>query len=259
MVKLLLFLLLQSPLSQMDDLLGRYFSALLFESDSAKCAEVDWIIESCKDSTLRSDVAAKIFRHYRESPLMGEEAVALHVWDRWYADATIVFEDEAESYEAALFATFNRQSMIGLPAPVLELRRPDGSPCRLPDEGRFSVVFFYETGCPKCKAMGILLPYVMEDYPGSTIYAVYTGSSEEQWAEFREGFKVMNPEVKVEHLWDPEVESGYQMAYGVTTTPRLYAISPAGSIVGRRLEIDNLKELLRISQPSPQRCSSGWS
>ena len=40
------------------------------------------------------------------------------------------------------------------------------------------------------------------------------------------------------------MESDYQRLYGVLTTPRIYVIEPQGSVIGRRLEVDSLVELL---------------
>lgn len=238
-----------------DSLLERYYAALMYEDDSVKFAEMDWIIGSIADSALRSDVAAKVFRHYRESPLMGEEVVALHVWDRWYKDSTVVFADTAESFEAWLFETFERRSMLFAQAPVMKLRTPAGRLRQVPAKGRLSVLFFYDTGCSKCKAMSILLPHVMEDWhlPSAadgqitaSVFAVYTGLDKKKWAEFRKSFSIANPEVEVVHLWDPKVRSDYQMNYGVYVTPRLFAVSDTGMIIGRRLEVESLRQILKL-------------
>ena len=75
-------------------------------------------------------------------------------------------------------------------------------------------------------------------------YAVYCGSDRKSWRQFRREFKLRNPNITVHHLWDPEMESDYQMRYAVLGTPRVYLVEPGGSILGRRLEPESIKELL---------------
>ena len=81
------------------------------------------------------------------------------------------------------------------------------------------------------------------DFPMEFV-AVYVGDDKRGWRAFRRNFKVRNPKVKVRHLWDPEVDSGYQKAYAVLATPRMFVIWKDGEIIGRRLEVVNLKEII---------------
>ena len=53
--------------------------------------------------------------------------------------------------------------------------------------------------------------------------------------------------MKVTHLWDPEIDSDYQKQYGVIITPRIFIVEPQGSIIGRRLELDSMVELLKYA------------
>ena len=57
-----------------------------------------------------------------------------------------------------------------------------------------------------------------------------------------------NPNVKLLHCWDPEVESDYLRLYAVISTPKMYMIAPEGSIIGRRLEIESLQSLLPVAK-----------
>ena len=139
-------------------LVDEYILALEPESLEAKAAECDFLVETCTDSLLRQAVAVKLYGHYSDSELMGEEAVAIHLYDRWFADGTVVFPDEDARFRARLFAEFNRSSLLGLPAPVLEMRDPEDAPVIVPaPSGRRAVLYFYDNDCAKCKLEAILL------------------------------------------------------------------------------------------------------
>lgn len=235
----------EPALAPLDSLLNDYYTALLPAETDEKCAEMDWIIESCKDSAVRNHVALEVYRHYADSRLMGEESVAIHVYDRWFSDGRLKFEDEAESFAASVFAEFNRQSQLFMDAPRMVLKRPSGMPVRVPRKGRLSVLYFYDTSCPNCKLTNILLPHVLEEAGITlTLYMCYCGTDKAAWKEFRRGFECIGDKVKTVHLWDRNIRSGYQKKYGVTATPRLFVIDPSLTITGRRLDVASLQSVL---------------
>ena len=59
--------------------LEEYFAALAGESAAVQNAECDFLIESSQDSLVRQYIALKIYDHYLQSKIMGDEAVAVHV------------------------------------------------------------------------------------------------------------------------------------------------------------------------------------
>jgi hypothetical protein len=61
-------------LAQLDARLGQYFSLLEQEPASVKNEECDALISAAGDSSLRQTIALKIYDHYRNSKLMGDEA-----------------------------------------------------------------------------------------------------------------------------------------------------------------------------------------
>ena len=67
------------------DLLSEYVVTLEPESPEKKSQEVDYIIETCTDSTLRQAVAQMLYDHYITSNVMGDEEVAIHMYDRWFS------------------------------------------------------------------------------------------------------------------------------------------------------------------------------
>lgn len=231
----------------LDSLLTQFYYTLEREDPEVKSVEFDGLIETCKDSLTRQHVTLQIFDHYRFSRLMGDETVAVHIFDNWLASGRVKTRSEFEMMDAELFANFNRQSLIGMDAPRIELLKPCGGKRAIPSEGRISVLFFYDTSCAKCRLETQVLPTIVKevDFPFD-FYAIYVGTERRDWNAFRRNFRLNNKNIRLIHLWDPEIDSGYQKAYGVTGTPRLFVVEPDGVIIGRRLEMTNLMEMFPL-------------
>ena len=229
----------------LDSLLTQFYGALATEENAVKCTEMDNLISTCRDSLSRQHVALQIYDHYRHSRLMGEEEVAIHVYDTWFKTGHVKPRSEFEDMDMQLFCNFNRSTLIGMKAPQVTLYKPCGGTQTIPEGGKVATLFFYDTTCAKCRMEVQVLPQVMAevDFP-MDFYAVYAGADKASWRRFRKSFRFKNRNVHVTHLWDPEMESDYQRLYGVVATPKMYVALDDGEIVGRRLEVVNLQEII---------------
>ena len=228
----------QEPYPALGAKLEQYFTALAGETAAVQNEECDFLIASCEDSLVRQYVALKIYDHYLQSRIMGDDAVAVHVADRWFLSGEIPMHSDTDLLHARLFADFNRSSLIGMPAPTLELRTPGDLTLTVPGEG-YSVLYFYDSGCSTCKAeTPRLKSFVQENAWPVQVYAIYTGSDAAAWESARASFR------GVIHLWDPDIRSDWQRLYGVLQTPRMFLVSPDGTILGRGLDTPALRILL---------------
>ena len=228
----------------LDSLLTQFYGALLYEQTEAKNAEFDALIDSCRDSLTRQHVALAVFDHYRYSRVMGEEAVAVHIYDEWIAPGKVQTRSEFELFEAERFALENRKTLLGMPAPQITLRTPCGGKRTLPPADRAAVLFFYSPGCSKCRLETYALPAVLADveFP-LDFYAIDVDTDRRDWRAFRKALKTSNRNVKMIHLWDPKSESTLLLDYGVFSTPKVFVVWE-GKILGRRLEMDSLQEII---------------
>lgn len=235
-------------LESLDKRLDEYFQTMEAESADFKSSECDILISSASSAELKQHIAQRAYWHYQYSKLMGDEAVAVHIADRWFLSGEIGISGE-DLFSVRFFADTNRRSLIGCKAPSMELRTLDGSPYSLtfdhPADGR-SILCFYDTQCSKCKLETLVLKSLMEDrdYP-VTLYAVYTGDDEQEWRSWVSSrFTYNAPSVRVVNLWDPYGESDFPNLYGVIQTPKMFLMESDGTIVGRGLDTDALEQLL---------------
>lgn len=220
--------------------LKEYFTALAGESVTVQNAECDFLIESATDSLVRQYVTLKIYDHYLNSRIMGDEAVAVHIVDKWLSTGRVKMHSEEDLRNARLFAEFNRASLIGKNAPGISLKDPDGMAVKIPASGYYNVIYFYDTGCPTCRFETARLKAYLRENDSLNIktWAIYTGADADAWVSYREEFD------GVTHLWDPAIESDWQRLYGVLKTPSMFLVNPDGVIIGRGLDTPALKVLL---------------
>ena len=188
---------------------------------------------------------------------MGSETVAIHILDEWFFSGKVKMYNDIDLLNAKIFADFNRQSLIGLKAPQLTLLTRNNESRDLFSEapGAYKILYFYDAGCAKCKYETPRLVSLLAEgeYPVELI-AVYVGDSTQAWDEYvAKYYSVLQAgDVQITHLWDPEVDSDFQRKYGVLQTPRMFLISPDGTIIGRGLDTSALAQLLEQELAVPE-------
>lgn len=218
-------------------------------------AELDFMISSVMDDSLRSNVATAAYRHFRESKLMTSDNLAVYLYDKWFepCDALLPTIDEFE--EASLHAYVNRNSLIGSKACSLTMEDIAGEEKSLPQNGRYDVIFFFSATCPKCLyTAGQLCDYFARKGVYAklkrkrlkiNVYTVYTGDDLQEWESYVHkhfGF-VKRCGLKVYHLKAGEAD--IVSDYGVIQTPRLFLVDRENVIIGRNLDVPALSKLLK--------------
>ncbi len=275
----------RGDLDSLGRLLNEYVRALDEYGASYKSAECDEIIAYCRNDSTRHFTARHLFQHYMDSPLMGDEAVAIHLYDKWFAEgkdageslgkgARASFASDEEAFSAKIFVEANRQSLLGMPAPALRLYDGDdnevtlfgGASKALPgdrttsalsassllaSDGRLRVLYFYATDCSVCKLYSKQLEVLLSRCSRPVdLVAVYTGRDRESWETYvRERLSWRGANVRIINLWDAEGKGEFVTRYGILSTPRLFLIDADGTIIGRRLDPEALRMLFeRIEQ-----------
>ena len=237
---------LEARYAPLDSLLTQFYGAMERQEIPVKNAEFDSLIDSCSDSLVRQHVTLAVFDHYRFSRVMGEEAVALHIYDTWIASGKVQPRSEFERFEADRFALENRRTQIGMTAPPLTLRTPCGARRTIPESGRPAVLFFYSPGCAKCRLETRALPAVLAGAAFKmNFYAIDVDADRREFRRFRKALGPAGRNVRMIHLWDPDSDSTMLLDYGVFSTPKIFLVWEDGEILGRRLELDSLQQMIQ--------------
>ena len=116
-----------SKFSALGQKLSEYYDAIERESLSVQETECDFLIETATEPDIRQFIAQNIYDHYMASKMMGAENVAVHVFDKWFADGNLPMSSPEAFSDAKVHADFNRQSLVGQRAPALQMEAQDGS------------------------------------------------------------------------------------------------------------------------------------
>lgn len=229
----------QSPL---ESKLEEYLDAIEHLEYEQAYPELDFLISSVQQDSLRNVVAQKAYCFYRDSKVMGSENLAIYIYDNWFANFKAVFDDIALLDEAEFHAFLNRRSLIGKKAEKLELQDLKGRSVSLPGKG-MSVVFFYSTTCPKCLYISRRLKDILKGRKIS-LYAVHTGEDDAQWQAY------VKRNLSFSKFSKPKIynlkggDSDFVTAYAVIQTPRMFLVDGDGVIIGRNLDAAALEILL---------------
>jgi len=207
------------------------------------------IMESKEDST---EIAGLFFNYFSDCPVMGTEAVAVHIADNFFLNGRLKWPDDNTYPELFAFAEFNRSSLLGMSAPALTMNDIDSSVVDIRTvRSPLKVLYFYDDACATCARETPLLVSLLDNYDGEgqiSFFAIYTQSERSAWENYvKEHFSsIDNPKVRVYNLWDPEYESNFQMKYGVLTTPAMFLLDSENTIIGRKLDSEALSQLIHI-------------
>jgi|GEM_PF-648972 len=232
--------------AELSSKLEEYVASIEREPIALQNAEVEYIIDACTTPEAKSFTASKLFEMYSDPKIMGLEAVAVHIYDKYYKTGAVAFGDSSEKFLTEMFVSMNRKTLLGAAAPEKSLLAPDGAEVTFPLRGRTNLLFFYSTDCSKCKMESVRIKSLLESgrYPIDFV-AIYLKDDMEAWKQFREErLDISSPALQVHHLWDPSGESDIASDYGLIKTPRIFLTDKDGIIIGRNLEAESLKELL---------------
>ena len=230
-----------------------YLQTLLDEPVDTILVRVDRLIEAVgqQEPEQQSRTAGLAFDFFTSSPVMGHEAVAVHIADNWFLNGRLKLENEELYPILYTYAEFNRSSLVGADAPPLVMEDIHGFPTDVrAADAAAKILFFYDTECSTCRKEAPLLAALLKDYSGEPLilFAVYTQDDRSAWERYvAETFDgIDNPAVTVVHLWDPEAATGYHKKYAVLSTPMLFLLDSQNIIRGRGLDCEALSQMLRL-------------
>lgn len=228
-----------------DGILREYLATIENCDIPTKIEECDFILDSC-DSASLAPTALKVFNHFRDSKLMGDENVAVHVAEKWIlpfcvegADSLLPAEqtDSVSISDIRNYVDFNRESLLGMKAPLLPEAGLDSFNSETP-----TVLWFFDTECAKCRLESVKIKDFFSRHDDCAFVSFYIGDDRAKWKEFiTEHFSGIEGAV---HLMDEGEHSGFRRKYSVSATPRMFLIDTDGVIAGRMLDTQSLENLL---------------
>lgn len=223
--------------------LNEYFLKVLPPVPDTLIFHADRILGGKIHPLVKEYVARYLFTLFFTSDIMGMESVAVHLADRWFLTDALLQQEKDLLEEMATFVRFNKQCLLGMKAPELDLPDVWGQVRPLDQiKARFTVIVFFEDNCPVCSDELLKLIRYHEEHRdnGVQFYAVYTQDNREVMSRYASFF----PKEWIT-VWDPDFSSGFHEKYNVRSTPRIYLLDKEKKIIGRDLGTETLERLIR--------------
>jgi len=219
--------------------LNTFFTTIVIQSPDSINKEIDKIIQKCKvNYKIYQFVSVYLFNHFRESEIMGHDAVMVKLADDIYLSGkadwvTKEFKDDLRKQIDLI-----RPNLIGKKAENIVMDSYKGIFVSLYDvEKEFTILYFWEPDCGHCKeATPKLKAYYdkSKDY-SLEVFAVCTTADKAKWTKYIEDNKLtwING-------WDPQRSSHFDFYYNVQSTPTVYILDKNKKIIAKKLSVEEI-------------------
>ncbi len=219
--------------------LNVFFTTIVIQSPDSINKEIDKIIQKCKvNYKIYQFVSVYLFNHFRESEIMGHDAVMVKLADDIYLSGkadwvTKEFKDDLRKQIDLI-----RPNLIGKKAENIVMDSYKGIFVSLYDvEKEFTILYFWEPDCGHCKeATPKLKAYYdkSKDY-SLEVFTVCTTTDKAKWTKYIEDNKLtwING-------WDPQRSSHFDFYYNVQSTPTVYILDKNKKIIAKKLSVEEI-------------------
>ncbi len=222
--------------------LETFFKNVVIQSPDSIIKEIDRLIPKCNNPKIFQYVSVFLFNHFRESEIMGHDAVIVKLADDIYLSGkadwvTQEFRDDLRRQVELL-----RHNLLGMKAQNLIMDSYKGIFVALHDiEKEFTVLYFWEPNCGHCNEATPKLKawYDKAKNDGIEIFSVCTTSKKQEWAAYIEknGLTWING-------WDPDRNTHYDYYYNVQSTPMIYILDRNKKIIAKKLSVDDIASFI---------------
>jgi thiol-disulfide isomerase/thioredoxin len=197
---------------------------------------------------------------YINPKYMGQDAVFVHLFEKYHSKGLSNWLNTKQMESISRRAYMLMANLIGAKAANLEMVDTSGKPAPLYNiEADYTVICFWDPNCGHCKEE---VPRLDSIYRANwikhnvKIYAVLTPDQKDnaktEWLKFITEHKLAGGwthvyKTKAMEAADlAEQKPGFRQLYDITSTPILYVLDKDKNIVGKKLTILQLNELLEV-------------
>jgi hypothetical protein len=224
--------------------LQAYFSYIeRFEPPDSLNYEVDKLIKKTeKDYKMFQFVSVYLFNHFRESEIMGHDAVIVKIADDIYLSGKADWVSKEFRDDLKKQVDLIRPNLIGKKAENIIMDSYQGKFVSLYDiEKEFTILYFWEPDCGHCKESTPKLKAFYDKQHEYTfeIFAVCTTAEKAKWTKYIEENKLMWI-----NGWDPERRSHYDYYYNIQSTPTVYILDKNKEIIAKKLSVEEIDNFI---------------
>lgn len=229
--------LLRTPILQAK--LKVFFSNVVIQAPDSINKEIDRILGEVEGNyRIYQFIAVYLFNHFRESEIMGHDAVLVKLADDIYLSGKADWVTDEFRDNLRKEVDMIRPNLIGRKAVDLVMDSYKGIHVSLYDiDKEFTILYFWEPDCGHCKEATPKLKafYEKNKDRGIEVFAVCTTAEKDKWKKYIE-----ENNLTWINGWDPDRRSNYGYYYNVRSTPLIYILNRNKDIIAKKLGVDDI-------------------
>jgi thiol-disulfide isomerase/thioredoxin len=229
--------LLRTPILQAR--LDAFFNNVVIQSADSINKEIDKLIPKCQGTyKMYQFVSVYLFNHFRESEIMGHDAVLVKIADEIYLSGRADWVSREFLEDLRKQIDLLRHNLIGMKAENLVMDSYNNVFVSLYDIDKpFIILYFWEPNCGHCKEATPKLKnyYDKARADGVEVFAVCTTADKTAWSKY-----IAEHNLDWINGWDPQRLSHFDYFYNVQSTPTIYILDKNKKIIAKRLSVDDI-------------------
>lgn len=233
--------LLRTPILQAR--LNAFFTNIVFPAPDSINLEIDKLIKKVSSNyKIFQFISVYLFNHFRESEIMGQDAVLVKIADDIYLSGKADWVSAEFKEDLKKQVDLIRPNLIGKKAQNLIMDSYKGIFVSLYDvEKEFTILYFWEPDCGHCKESTPKLKayYEKARNEGVEVFAVCTTADRDKWEKY-----ISDNNITWINGWDPERRSNFGYYYNVQATPLVYILDKNKTIIAKKLGVEDIPAFL---------------
>jgi thiol-disulfide isomerase/thioredoxin len=233
--------LLRTPILQAR--LDVFFKNVVIQSPDSINKEIDRLIHKCEGNhKVFQFISVYLFNHFRESEIMGHDAVMVKLADDIYLSGKADWVSGEFKEDLRKQVELLRHNLLGMKAENLIMDSYKGIFVSLYDiEKEFTILYFWEPDCGHCKEATPKLKafYDKARNEGIEVFTVCTTRDKPAWTKYIEenGLTWING-------WDPDRSTHFDFFYNVQSTPMIYILDRNKKIIAKKLSVEDVPSFI---------------
>ncbi len=220
-----------------------YFTDVVLQFPDSLIKSIDKVLSMAEgNSKTWQYVAVFLFNHFRESSIMGHDAIVVKLADDIYLSGKAEWASDEFIENLRKDVDRIRPSLIGNQAINLVMDTYRRGIVSLQNiESEFLILYFWEPDCGHCKTATPLLHefYIKNRDKGIEVFSICTLPDKKAWEKYidENGLSWING-------WDPDRATHYDFFYNITATPTILILDSDKKIIAKKLPAESVEAFI---------------
>jgi len=223
--------------------LNSFFTTVLIQHPDTIIKQINRVVSiSEKEPQVFRFVTVYLFNHFRESQVMGHDAILVDLADKYYLSGKVDWVTEEFKDDLRNDVERLRNNLIGKKGMDLTMETFGGTWRSLYDLNKeFIIIYFWEPECGHCKTATPILKDIYERIrsEGVEVFAICTQDDREGWEKY-----IAENELEWINGWDPLRQTRFDYYYNVNSTPMVYILNSEKTIIAKKLPVESIENFI---------------